>query len=225
VLADLDRRGVDELLCLGDLVGYGADPGPCLETVAVRARSVVAGNHDHAAAGLVDLAWFNPHARQAVAWTAGRLAADHTRYLATLPLVVETAGATLVHASPADPGRWSYLVTPDEGRAVLDAFPTPLCFIGHSHLPAVWLRRADGTVEYRRGPDRIRLGAGDRALVSVGSVGQPRDGDPSAAYAVWDVDAGAVEMRRVAYDVQEARQRIHAAGLPRLLGDRLLHGR
>ena len=127
--------------------------------------------------------------------------------------------------SPAEPDRWPYVVSAAEGRAALDVFRTPFCLIGHSHLPAVWLLRTDGTVEHRRGPDRIGVERGERALVSVGSVGQPRDGDPSAAYAVWDVDAGTVEWCRVAYDVQEARQRIHAAGLPRLLGDRLLHGR
>ncbi|HSE94449.1 MAG TPA: metallophosphoesterase family protein [Methylomirabilota bacterium] len=224
VLGDLDRQGVDGLLALGDLVGYGADPGPCLEAVAERATWVVAGNHDHAAAGLLDLAWFNPHARRAAAWTADRLKADQTRYLAGLPLVVEMAGATLVHASPTEPGRWPYVVSAEEGRAALDAFRTPLCLIGHSHLPAAWVRELDGGVEHRRGPHRVGLGDGERALVSVGSVGQPRDGDPSAAYAVWDVDAGTVDLRRVPYDVREARQRIHAAGLPRLLGDRLLYG-
>lgn len=206
-------------------MGYGADPDRVVEAVARRESVVVAGNHDHASAGLVALDWFNPFARAAAEWTATQLSADHSRYLAGLPLVLEHAGATLVHSSPQHPEEWPYLVTPADGAAAFAAFTTPICFVGHSHLPAVWTLRDDGGVGFQSGARRITLAAGARYIVNVGSVGQPRDGDPAAAYTLWDLDAGAVEIRRVAYDTQEARRRIHAAGLPRLLGDRLLHGR
>jgi len=225
VLADLAGQGVARVLCLGDLVGYGADPRPVLETVATRAAVVVAGNHDHAAVGQVDLDWFNPYARRAAEWTAEQLAPDHARYLAGLPLTAEHDGATLVHASPRNPGAWSYLVTRGDGARAFSAFATALCFIGHSHLPAVWVLHEDGRLDFDPAPGRVHLTPGARHLVNVGSVGQPRDGDPQAAYAVWDPEAGAVEIRRVPYDVAEARRRIHAAGLPRILGDRLLRGR
>jgi diadenosine tetraphosphatase ApaH/serine/threonine PP2A family protein phosphatase len=225
VLADLSTAGVDGLLCLGDLVGYGADPDRVVEAVARRESVVVAGNHDHASAGLVALDWFNPFARAAAEWTAAKLTPDHSRYLAGLPLVLEHAGATLVHSSPHSPAEWPYLVTAADGAAAFEAFTTRLCFVGHSHLPAVWTLREDGGVGFQPGGGRTTLAAGQRYIVNVGSVGQPRDGDPAAAYALWDLDAGAVEVRRVAYDALEARRRIHAAGLPRLLGDRLLHGR
>lgn len=225
MLDDVAGVGVDGLLCLGDLVGYGADPGPVVDALAGRGAVVVAGNHDHAAAGLLDLAWFNPYARAAAEWTAGVLAPDQTRYLATLPLTTAAAGATLVHASPRNPADWPYLLSPADGLGAFAAFTTPLCFVGHSHVPTVWTIRGDGGLAWRRGPARLPLVPGERHLINVGSVGQPRDGDPDAAYALWDQDAAVVVIRRVRYDVGEARRRIHAAGLPAILGDRLVRGR
>ncbi len=225
MLGDLAARDVDRLLCVGDLVGYGADPGRVVEALARRDVVAVAGNHDHASAGLLDLDWFNPYARAAAEWTADKLTPDQSRYLAALPLIDEHAGATLVHASPRGPREWPYVISVADGAAAFAAFTTRLCFIGHSHLPGVWTLRADGTVGLQRGAGRTTLLPGERYLVNVGSVGQPRDGDPAAAYAVWDLDAGSVEIRRVLYDAMEARRRIHAAGLPKVLGDRLLHGR
>jgi diadenosine tetraphosphatase ApaH/serine/threonine PP2A family protein phosphatase len=225
VLAELSSTGVDGLVSLGDLVGYGADPSRVVDALARRDAVAVAGNHDHAAAGLLGLDWFNPYARAAAEWTAGRLTPDQGRYLAGLPLVAELAGATLVHSSPSHPEEWPYLVSPSDGAEAFGAFRTPLCFVGHSHMPAVWILREDGRVDFARGGARLELRPGERYIVNVGSVGQPRDGDPAAAYAVWDLDRSTVEVCRVYYDALEARRRIHAAGLPRVLGDRLLHGR
>lgn len=225
MLADIGDAGADVLLCLGDVVGYGADPGPVVDMIAERAVAAVAGNHDFATTGRADLAWFNLHARRAAEWTAEQLGADHARYLAGLPLVAEHAGATMVHASPVDPAGWPYLLDADDGYAAFRGFPTGLCFVGHSHLPAVWTLGPDGALAFRRGAGRIALDPAARHIVNVGSVGQPRDGDPAAAYALWEPDGGALEIRRVPYDAEEARRRIHAAGLPRVLGDRLLAGR
>jgi len=225
VLADADGLGVDRLVCLGDLVGYGADPGVVVDRVASRNAIVVAGNHDHASVGLADLEWFNPHARRAAEWTADRLDRGQARFLSGLPLVLEHTGATLVHASPLNPAEWPYLLSLAEGVEAFGSVETPLCFIGHSHVPAVWTFRSAGRVVFRRGGGQTLLQAGERYLINVGSVGQPRDGDPDAAYAVWDLEASLVEVRRVPYDAAEARRRIHAAGLPRILGDRLLGGR
>ncbi len=225
MLADLRRVGVDRLLCLGDVVGYGADPEIVVDLMVGYDAIMVAGNHDHAAAGLMDLEWFNPFARAAAEWTAEQLRPEQSRHLAALPLVQEHAGATLVHASPRHPGDWAYLVTAADGARVFDAFTTPLCFVGHSHLPAVWVRGETGRVDFASGGARVTPRPGARYVVNVGSVGQPRDGDPAAAYAVWDLEEPSVEIRRVPYEVAEARRRIHAAGLPALLGDRLLRGR
>jgi diadenosine tetraphosphatase ApaH/serine/threonine PP2A family protein phosphatase len=219
VLADAAPR-TDALLCLGDVVGYGADPGPCLDLVGERAAAMVGGNHEHGVAGLLPLDWFNRHARAAAEWTRDRLDEDRRAYLASRPLVAHVEDATLVHASPHRPEEWDYLVTAHDGFEVFPAFATRLCFVGHSHRPAVWSIGSSGPA-WEPGVVDVVLEAGRRYLVNVGSVGQPRDRDARAAYAVWDLDARRVTVRRVAYDVATARGKIVAAGLPRLLADRL----
>jgi diadenosine tetraphosphatase ApaH/serine/threonine PP2A family protein phosphatase len=227
VLTDAAGQGALGVLCLGDLIGYGADPIPCVETVGERATAIVAGNHEHGALGLLDLSWFNPWARAAALWTGEQLAAGHRDYLAGLPLARTLEEATLVHASPRNPDDWDYLVSAEDGLAVFGDFATRLCFIGHSHVPGVWSMGSSGP-EHRGGLERpeaqVRLDDGRRYLVNVGSVGQPRDRDPRACYAIWDRDARSVTIRRVVYDHAAAAAKILAAGLPRALADRLAHG-
>jgi diadenosine tetraphosphatase ApaH/serine/threonine PP2A family protein phosphatase len=222
VLADATAH-TDAAVCLGDLVGYGADPAACIELVAGRAAALVGGNHEHAVAGLMDLAWFNRYARVAAEWTRERLDRDHRAYLAALPLRAEIEDATLVHASPARPEEWDYLIAPQDGFDVFPAFATRLCFVGHSHRPAVWSLGSSGP-EHATGAVDITLEAGRRYLVNVGSVGQPRDRDPRAAYAVWDTTERRISVRRVPYDIEGARAKIAAAGLPQYLADRLRAG-
>ena len=222
VLADAAAR-VDGVLCLGDVVGYGADPAPCVDLIGARAETLVAGNHDHAAAGLVDPGWFNAYARAALEWTMERVDDDHRAWLGARPLVAEVEDATLVHASPRSPEEWEYLQTADDGWEVFGAFSTRLCFVGHSHRPAVWSIGSSGP-DFERGSTTVTLDHGRRYIVNVGSVGQPRDRDRRAAYAVWDLEGRRVEIRRVAYDVDAVQRKIHAAGLPRFLADRLAVG-
>lgn len=222
VLADAAPRA-DAVLCLGDTVGYGADPVACLETVAARARVVLGGNHEWAVAGRLDPRWFNPYARAAAEWTGEQLDEPHRAWLGALPLTSQVDGATLVHASPERPEAWDYVVSAAEGFAALDACATRWCFIGHSHLPGVWSVGPDGA-RHQPGAGDLVAEVGVRYLVNVGSVGQPRDRDRRAAYAVWDAERGRVEIRRVVYDVAGARRKIVAAGLPRFLADRLAAG-
>ena len=222
VLADVATQA-DAVLCLGDIVGYGADPVACIERVAERAEVVVAGNHEHGVAGLLALDWFNDRARAAAEWTRGKLDRDHLAWLATRPLVGDIDDATLVHASPYRPGEWDYVVTADEGYEAFAAFATRLCFIGHSHRAGAWSIGSSGR-EHEPGATEIELEHGRRYLVNVGSVGQPRDRDPRAAYAVWDVEGRRVTIRRVPYDLATARRKILAAGLPRFLAERLTVG-
>jgi diadenosine tetraphosphatase ApaH/serine/threonine PP2A family protein phosphatase len=217
------RDRADAVLCLGDTVGYGADPLPCVELVAERARAVVAGNHEYAVSGLLSLTWFNRFARAAAEWTQERLDAAHRAYLAGLPLVWEIGDATLVHASPSQPDEWEYLVTADDGFDAFPSFATRWCFVGHSHVPGAWSLGSSGPDHHPRATS-VRSEHGRRYIVNVGSVGQPRDRDPRAAYAVWDVEAGQVDVHRVAYDVATARRKIVEAGLPRFLADRLAEG-
>ena len=227
MLADAAGQGALAIACLGDFVGYGADPAACVEVLGERAVAAVAGNHEHGALGLMDLEWFNAIARAAARWTGNALDADHRAYLRALPLRAVLEDATLVHASPRNPDEWDYLTTAEEGLEVFGDFDTRLCFVGHSHLPGTWSLGSSGP-DYEpdlSGPRaRVRLDDGRRYVINVGSVGQPRDRDPRAAYAIWDRDERTVTIRRVTYDVREAARKILAAGLPRPLADRLAHG-
>ena len=227
VLADATAEGARAILCLGDLVGYGADPVACVEQVAERAVAVVAGNHEHGALGLMDLGWFNPAARAAALWTRERLDADHSGYLAHLALRTTVEEATLVHASPRRPEDWDYLISAQDGFEAFGDFDTRLCFVGHSHCPGMWSLGSSGREhagQITPGRGRLRLFDGRRYIINVGSVGQPRDRDPRAAYAIWYRDERAVTIRRVDYDYRTAAEKIVAAGLPRLLADRLADG-
>ncbi len=218
------RERADAILCLGDVVGYGADPAACVELVAERCQAVVGGNHEHAVAGLMALDWFNPYARAAAEWTRERLDDDHRAWLAVLPLIRELEDATLVHASPAHPDEWEYLISAEDGYAAFPAFATRLCFVGHSHAPGVWTEGSWGRA-HEAGMAEITIDPGSRYIVNVGSVGQPRDRDPRAAWVLWDTAGRRVSLRRVGYDIGAARAKIVAAGLPRFLGDRLAEGR
>ena len=227
MLADAAREGAAPAVCLGDLVGYGADPVACVETLADRSVAMVAGNHEHGALGMMDLRWFNPVARAAALWTGDALDADHRRYLGGLPLRAELDDATLVHASPRAPEEWDYLVSADDGFEVFGDFDTRLCLVGHSHRPGAWSLGSSGPeheADLGGARAQVRLEPGRRYIVNVGSVGQPRDRDPRAAYAVWDREERTLTVRRVPYDIRRAAEKILAAGLPRALAERLAHG-
>jgi diadenosine tetraphosphatase ApaH/serine/threonine PP2A family protein phosphatase len=222
VLAHATPRA-DALICLGDVVGYGPEPAPCLELVAERAVALVAGNHEHGVAGLLDLEWFNPYARAAVEWTRERLDDDHHRYLGGLPTIAALEEATLVHASPTEPEEWEYLLSAEDGFGAFAGFTTRLCFVGHSHRPAVWSLGSWGP-DFALGGFDVAIDSGRRYIVNVGSVGQPRDRDSRAAYAIWDSEARRITGYRVAYDVAAVRRKIARAGLPAFLADRLAIG-
>jgi len=211
-------------LCLGDVVGYGADPVACVERLVEGDARFVAGNHEYGVTDRLDLRWFNSYARAAALWTASQLDDEHRTFLAGLPLALQVADATLVHASPKNPEKWDYLVTGADGLEVFDAFSTRLCFVGHSHCSGVWSLGPSGG-GFEPGAEEVWFLPEWRYIVNVGSVGQPRDQDPRACYAVWDLDAGRLTLHRVAYDISAAREKILRAGLPRFLGDRLVHGR
>jgi diadenosine tetraphosphatase ApaH/serine/threonine PP2A family protein phosphatase len=229
VLADAASEGALGILCLGDAVGYGADPAPCIELLGERSLLMVAGNHEHGALGLLDVRWFNAAARAAALWTRDRLGADHQKFLSALPLAATFGEATCVHASPRRPEEWDYLLSAEDGFQAFGDFATRLCFVGHSHRPGVWSLGSGGpTYEDLAGPAfhdrRISFHDGRRYIINVGSVGQPRDRDPRAAYVLWDEDERSVTLRRVTYDHKGAAAKILRAGLPRALADRLAHG-
>jgi diadenosine tetraphosphatase ApaH/serine/threonine PP2A family protein phosphatase len=220
VLKDVAAEKVDEVICLGDLVGYGADPNECIEAVRKKASVVIAGNHDWAAIGKLGLEYFNSAARRAAEWTEAVLSDDHRRYLDGLPLTA-TAGdnVLLVHSSPAAPDQWMYVFHPGQATREFSAFSQPFCFIGHTHQPAIFTD--DGGFHLGGALSCFRMGVGTRYMVNVGSVGQPRDGNPRAAYCVFDADHLVVSIRRVDYDIARSSMKIVQNRLPRSLAERL----
>jgi diadenosine tetraphosphatase ApaH/serine/threonine PP2A family protein phosphatase len=217
---------VESLWNLGDTIGYGPRPRECLDLRVDRfASPVLVGNHDLACIGEVDLREFNPVAQVASRWTALQLGLDHRAYLQGLPAKTVVDGFTLAHGSPRAP-IWEYVTNAAIATENFDHFETAACFVGHTHLAmCAVLKAGEAIAEVRpwRDGETLDLRAG-RYLLNPGSVGQPRDRDPRAAYALWDVEAGRVDIRRVVYDIDEARRKIEAAGLPRFLADRLAAG-
>jgi len=222
VLEDAGRESVDRIICLGDVVGYGADPNNCLDRVRSEAAAAVLGNHDAAAVDLTLAEGFNEVARKAIQWTSETLREDNREVLRTLPMFFVAAGAHFVHASPDEPQAWHYVQTEEEAWASLEACAEPICFIGHSHVPFRVLVRG-GRLEALESPV-VEMKPDDRVLVNVGSVGQPRDGDWRASYAIFDEKAGRRLARRVEYDIERATRKIREAGLPEVLAARLAVG-
>jgi diadenosine tetraphosphatase ApaH/serine/threonine PP2A family protein phosphatase len=219
--------GFDRALVLGDLVGYGADPGSVIDRVrALDPIATVRGNHDKAVAGLCDIAYFNDLAQQAVRWTRAALSAEHMAYLAALPRgpVDVDDQVAICHGSPHDED--AYVFGAHDASCALDACRKPVCFCGHTHVPCfvsrqhgrlLWDELCDG--------ERLTLADGVAYLVNAGSVGQPRDGDPRAAFAIFDTAARLLTFRRVDYPVAAAQNQIIRAGLPVQLALRLAAGR
>lgn len=229
-LAALDQvldeaRSFDGIWCLGDVVGYGPDPNGCVARLReLQPEYWLAGNHDWAALGKLDIADFNPMARLAALWTREQLTPENFAYLAALPAQVKASETfTLAHGSPRHP-IWEYVLDASTASANFAHFETPYCLVGHTHVPAIY-RQYNGRVEmpaYTLGePFKLRNG---RLIVNPGGVGQPRDGDPRASYILLDTDALTVTYNRVEYPIQETQARMSEAGLPSRLITRLNYG-
>jgi diadenosine tetraphosphatase ApaH/serine/threonine PP2A family protein phosphatase len=222
VLTDLDRVRPASVVCLGDFVGYGASPNECIERLKPRLEEAVIGNHDLAAVGRLALRSFHEDAAAAARWTDLALTPENRVYLESLPYERKWRGTRLVHGAPSAPPEWRYVLSTRDALAEFAAFEERVCFIGHSHFPCAFDRHAS-ELRFTRA-DEIAIQPGHRYLVTVGSVGQPRDGDPRACYALYDEAAGLIRHVRLEYDVDGAMRRILAAGLPAFLAERLLRG-
>ena len=232
VLADASTRKADQLVFLGDAVGYGADPETCVDLIREKAHVILAGNHDHAAALDTELDGFNPEARSSILWTRSVLSASCRSYLAKLPLQRSSREIMLAHSSPAKPEQWDYVLNQGQASRAFAACSHRLMFIGHSHVPGIFVE-----LEYKRmfageirrvepiPPDRIVMEGQYRYLFDVGGVGQPRDNDPRASYGFYDSDAMEYRLIRVPYDVENAAAKIRSAGLPKASAKRLAQGR
>ena len=224
VLTDAeDHGGFDRIWCLGDMVGYGPDPSACLGRLREYELTVVAGNHDYAAASVIDAADFNGAAFTAIRWTAQQLTGGEASFLSELPTVIVKPPFTLVHGTLRDPVV-EYLLHPSQAVVTFNLLTTEHCLVGHSHYPFICAENG-GTPLFLppREADVVPLG-GQRCIVNPGSVGQPRDRDNRASYAVYDGAAKTVEHRRVDYDRMTTQSKMRAAGLPQYLIDRLDHG-
>lgn len=222
VLADARVNDCTRYVCLGDVVGYNADPVECLKIVRELGCPTVKGNHDEQASFSGSSLEFNEWAEQAIVWTRGQLDKNDRKWLRDLPLQQRVNDFTIVHASLDAPEDWNYVFTTDEAIASFRHQHTPICFFGHTHVPGVFT--FDGGVKQNH-PGTIHTNEGKRYFINAGSVGQPRDGDWRAAYCIFYADENIIEQRRVPYDIDRARKKIIAAGLPRLLADRLQFGR
>ena len=223
VLAAIDADEPDELWCLGDLVGYGARPNECCELIEARASVCLAGNHDLAVRGTIDLAEFSGDAAVAASWTRAVLSDSACAYLDTLEPQGERSGVALYHGSARDPV-WEYVLSDEAAVATLVLTDAPLALVGHSHV-ALQVSLRDRTLDGGLAPagTELDIGAG-QWLLNPGSVGQPRDGDPRAAYLLLDLDAKRAEFRRVDYDIERTQAEIREAGLPQALAERLATG-
>lgn len=222
-----DTPPYDSVLCLGDLVGYGPNPNTCINRIRDLAATSIAGNHDWGAVGKADLRVFNREAQQALLWTRERLTPRNAAYLEALaPKKQLTAKVLLSHGSPRDPV-WEYLVDVSTAMAVFTGYDFDICLVGHSHLPLCfeWREDQERVQPLRPEGDVLIHLEGRRLIVNPGSVGQPRDGNPEAAYALLDTDRMTWRFRRVSYAVQITQERMRAHGLPRRLIDRLEIGR
>ena len=221
VLGSIEQDAPDAIWCLGDLVGYGPRPNRCCALVAERADVCLIGNHDLAALGRLDLEIFSPDAALTAEWTAGELEPERRAFLEGLEPKGEREGVGLFHASPRDPV-WEYVLSPGIAYAGLAATPQDIVLVGHSHV-ALAFRLSTTTLATAAEGTEVEL-AGDRWLLNPGSVGQPRDGDPRAAWLLLDLDSRRATFRRVAYDVAATQAEMRELELPEALAARLEHG-
>jgi predicted phosphodiesterase len=222
VLADSKEQKCTHYCCVGDVVGYNANPKECLDIVRSMGMPVVKGNHDEYCSSEEDLEGFNPHAAEAVNWTRKQLSTEDRQWLRDLKYVRLVASFSMVHATLDGPQRWGYVFDKLAAAASFTYQNTAVCFFGHTHVPVAFVR--DSVV--RGGTySKFKTEPGKKYFVNVGAVGQPRDGNPKCGYVIYDLNEGTIELRRLDYDIEKAQKKIMAAGLPQRLADRLTLGK
>jgi len=223
VLQSCHRQNVQNILCIGDIVGYGASPGECIAALKEAEAICVAGNHDWAVAARLDASYFSSDGKEAINWTRSKISIEDITLLSMLNLVCTSDEVMMVHSSPFQPEAFTYLTDVAKATKAFSALSHPVCFIGHTHVPRIFAKRDNNivntkTFEFEVHPDY-------QYIVNVGSVGQPRDGNPMASYGIYDSETQMIELKRVQYDIQTAQKKIVNAGLPEILAQRLMHGR
>jgi len=224
VIKDLECEKVDHVCFLGDIVGYGADPAQCIDILEGLTSWIVAGNHDWGAVELTDTSYFSAAAKNAIDWTAEQISPSHREFLKNLPLTSMPPGIQLAHATPHKPERWDYIFSMQEALDGFNNCEQHICFIGHTHSPVTFVENREGKASLL--PDNsFSLRDEYRYIINVGSVGQPRDGDPRAAYGIFDAEHASFILKRIVYAVEDTQKKIIEAGLPPSLASRLSKGR
>ncbi|MFQ5864799.1 MAG: metallophosphoesterase family protein [bacterium] len=223
VLTQIDNEKIDQILCLGDVVGYGPNPNECVDIVRKKSKITLAGNHDYAPLGKLDISYFNPWARSAINWTADELTQSSIDFLLNLPLKIEIDSFTIVHSTPHNPEEWNYIITIGDAIRNFPEFESQVCFVGHSHVPLIIAEDDKGEYQVIN-ENPLKLKRNNRYIINVGSVGQPRDLNPRAAFAIFDTKEATYELFRVEYDMTETQRKIRDSGLPEFLADRLEKG-
>jgi predicted phosphodiesterase len=222
VLEDIKNQKCTHYCCVGDVVGYNANPKECLDIIRGMGMPVVKGNHDEYCSTNETLEGFNPHAADAVNWTRQQLNEEDKQWLRDFKYVRLVASFSMVHATLDGPQRWGYVFDKLMAAASFTYQNTGVCFFGHTHVPLAFIRDS----QVRGGTySKFKVEPGKKYFVNVGSVGQPRDGNPKAAYVIYDLDEGSIELRRLDYDIPTAQKKILAAGLPPRLAERLAYGK
>jgi predicted phosphodiesterase len=222
VLADAQKNDCTHYICLGDVVGYNANPHECLEIIRELGCPVVKGNHDEQASINEDLNGFNPLAEEAIQWTRDHLTDSDKKWLRELRMVRQVRDFTIVHATLDTPHKWGYIFNQLDAAASFNYQHTNLCFYGHTHVPRAYVRDTSvKTVPM----NEMLIEPGKKYFINVGSVGQPRDGDWHASYCIYHVEEHLVELRRLEYDIYTAQDKIVDVGLPQRLADRLALGK
>ena len=221
---EIETIAYDKLVCLGDIVGYGADPNPCVQWVREKADFTIAGNHDWAAVEKTDTTYFNSYAYESCLWTREKLTEENKNFLRSLPLDHEEGGVYWVHASPFEPEAWHYVTSKTGAKRYFRHFEAPICFVGHSHRPVILEQTADGEVN-----DYVSefwdIEPEHRYIFNDGSLGQPRDGNPDPSFMIYDSEGKTVKVCRFEYDLNSAQDKIRENGLPVYLAERLAQGR
>ena len=224
VISAYKNESVDNYLCIGDVVGYAANPKECIERVRNITAVTVAGNHDWATVNLFSIDFFNEYAKEAISWTMRNIGNADSDFLKSLKLFYKNEDLTIVHGTLDNPQEFNYLTDGYIAEETFSIMETNTCFVGHTHKPGVFMKGIDGRIHYSQDePCYIR--PENKYIINVGSVGQPRDGDPKAAYCIYDTEKKEILIKRVGYDILAQRNKIIDSGLPKFLGDRLLMGR
>lgn len=222
VLNDAEKHDVTDYVCMGDIVGYNADPGACLEKIRAMDCPAVKGNHDEDAAGSHSLDSMNPVAAAALEWTREQLTEEQRKWLSRLRMVRQVSDFTVVHSTLDQPSHWNYVTNRFDAMSNFSYQFTQVCFHGHTHVPRVYVKK-DRVQEVPA--ESVLIEDGSKYFINAGSVGQPRDGDWRACYVIYDLEQRLIVFRRVEYDIETTQEKILAAGLPTMLAERIAEGR